>query len=112
MPVLVKLAPNPAFKPTDETKDAFDYAKRKGVFQIDYVTAMENIENSNGMYQIVAESAEAPAASVPRRLEDMTLDELKIMMLSLGIKTEKKMARKDVEALVRSRMAEVEITDE
>lgn len=109
MPAMVKLAPNPAFKATEETKADYDAAKAKGVMVVEYVTAMENIANSGGMYAIVAENAEAPASSVPRLLEDMTLDELKIMMLSLGIKTEKKMARKDVEALVRSRMAEIEI---
>lgn len=112
MPKMVKLAANPAFKPaTDEDKAALAAVKAKGAVEYDYVTAMENVANSRGLLVVVPDVAETQAMA-PRRLEDMSLEELKIMMLSLGIKTEKQMRRADVERLVRSRMAEIDITEE
>lgn len=112
MPKMVKLAANPAFKPaTDADKAALAAAKAKGPVEYDYVTAMENVANGNGLYVIVHDVAETQSMA-PRRLEDMSLEELKVMMLSLGIKTEKQMRRADVERLIRSRMAEIDIVEE
>lgn len=112
MPKMVKLAANPAFKPaTDADKAALAAAKAKGPVEYDYVTAMENVANGNSLYVIVPDVAETQSMA-PRRLEDMSLEELKVMMLSLGIKTEKQMRRADVERLIRSRMAEIDIVEE
>lgn len=112
MPKMVKLAANPAFQPaTDADKAALAAAKAKGPVEYDYVTAMENVANGNGLYVIVPDVAETQSMA-PRRLEDMSLEELKVMMLSLGIKTEKQMRRADVERLIRSRMAEIDIVEE
>ncbi len=112
MPKMVKLAANPAFKPaTDADKAALAAAKAKGPVEYDYVTAMENVANGNGLYAIAPDVAETQSMA-PRRLEDMSLEELKVMMLSLGIKTEKQMRRADVERLIRSRMAEIDIVEE
>jgi hypothetical protein len=112
MPIMVKLAANPAFKSTDPVAtEAWKVAKAKGTIEVDYVTAMENIQLSGGIYSIIPEATTAPAPG-PRRLEDMTLEELKVIMLSLGIKTEKQMKRSDIERLVRSKMAEIDIVEE
>lgn len=112
MPKMVRLAANPDFKPeTDEDKAAYAAAKKKGPFEVAYVTAIENIRNSRGMLHLhYVEPVEA-APPGPRRLEDMDLDELKVMMLSLGIKSEKKMKRDDVVRLIRSKMTEIEIEE-
>lgn len=111
MPKMVKLAANPAYKAeSDEDKALLKAVKAKGVVEYDYVTAMENMANSRGLYVIVPEVAEVQTMA-PRRLEDMGLEELKIMMLSLGIKSEKQMRRADVERLVRARMAEIDIVE-
>lgn len=112
MPKMVKLAANPAYKAvSDEDKALLKTIKAKGPVEYDYVTAMENIENSRGLYVIVPE-VEAAQSMAPRRLEDMSLEELKVMMLSLGIKTEKQMRRSDVERLVRAKMSEIDIVEE
>lgn len=113
MPKVVKLAPNPDYKAeTAEDKATFEAVKKRGKFDVSYVTAMENIRNSKGMLTVDYIEPEAAPVPGPRRLEDMDMDELKVMMLSLGIKTEKKMKRADVIGLIRSRMDEVEIEDE
>mgnify|MGYP003558917169 CR=1 FL=1 len=75
-------------------------------------TARENVKNSKGMLTFYAPEPVAAAAPAPRRLEDMDMDELKLSMLSLGIKTQKKMKRDDVIRLIRDRMSEVEIVDD
>jgi len=97
---------------TEETKAAFEAAKKKGPLVMDYVTAMENIQNSGGMYAIVPEGPVAPAAMAPRSLDDMDLTELKVMMLSLGVKTEKQMKKTDVVRLIKAKMAEIDIVED
>lgn len=111
MPVMVTLAANPAYQPTAETKAVYDEIKKKGPFLVDYVTAMENIANSGGMYAVVSQAAESAKAEV-RRIEDMSLDELKVVMLSLGIKPEKQMKRTDVVRLVLSKMTDIDIVED
>ena len=112
MPQMVKLAANKAYNPTNETKDAFALAKKQGEVLVDYVTAMENIQNSGGMYAIVPEGPVAPAPMAPRSLDDMDLTELKVMMLSLGVKTEKQMKKTDVVRLIKAKMAEIDIVED
>lgn len=112
MPKLVTLAANTAFKATEETKAAFEAAKKKGPLVMDYVTAMENIQNSGGMYAIVPEGPVAPSPMAPRSLDDMDLTELKVMMLSLGVKTEKQMKKTDVVRLIKAKMAEIDIVED
>ena len=112
MPVMVKLAANPAYKPTDATKADYALVKKQGEQSVDYVTAMENIQNSSGMYAIVPESPVAPSPMAPRALDDMDLSELKVMMLSLGVKTEKQMKKSDVIRLIKSKMEEIDIVED
>lgn len=113
MPKLVRLAASQTYVPeTDEDKKVFDAIKKRGVMEMSYVTARENVKNSKGMLTFYAPEPVAAAAPGPRRLEDMDMDELKLSMLSLGIKTQKKMKRDDVIRLIRDRMSEVEIVDD
>lgn len=112
MPKLVKIGPNPAFKPADaDQKAAFEAAKKKGAFTVPYVTAAENIKRSGGMFQFIQEQ-EAPAEIETQRLEDKPTDELKVMMLSLGIKTEKQMRKSDIIMLIRKKLDEVEVIED
>lgn len=114
MPKMVRLAPNLDYVPAaPEDKAAFDATKRRGKFEVSYVTAMENIRNSKGMLTVDYVEPNAAPDPGPRRLEDMDGDELKVMMLSLGLKTDKKkLKRDDVIRLIRSRMDEIEIDDD
>lgn len=111
MPAMVKLAANPNYKATTQEDDlVYKEIKKKGAVLVDYVTAMENVANSRGMYAVVPESGQ-PQKAEPRRIEDMTGEELKVTMLSLGIKTEKQMKRVDVIRLIQSKLAEIDIVD-
>lgn len=113
MPKMVRLAPNLDYVPeAAEDKKTFEAVKKRGKIEVSWVTAMENIKNSGGMLTVdYVEPVAAPEPG-PRRLEDMDSDELKVMLLSLGIKTQKKMKRDDVIRLIRSRMDEIEIDDD
>ncbi len=112
MPQMVKLAANPAFKATEETKAAYAHAKQQGQMLVDYVTAMENIQNSGGMYAIVPEGPVAQTPMAPRSLDDMDLSELKVMMLNLGVKTDKQMKKTDVIRLIKAKMDDIDIVED
>lgn len=45
------------------------------------------------------------------QLEAMAMDELKVMLLSLGVKTQKQMMRSQVIQLIRAKLSDVEIID-
>ena len=112
MPKMVRLAAAKGYKPkTEQDKANYEAIKKLPVREYDYVTAMENIENSGGMFEIVPEETAAVAATGPRSVDDMSNDELKLAMLSLGIKTEKKMKRSDMILLVKSRMMEIDVDE-
>lgn len=109
MPTMVKLAAAKGFKPSDPMQAAaYAEAKKAGPKDYDYVTAMENIRNSGGMYEILSEQPQVEAP-IPRSVDDMSNDELKLAMVSLGIKTEKRMKRTDMILLVKSRMMEIDV---
>lgn len=111
MPKFVKVEANPAYKPKDaEDKAAFEAAKKAGAKELPYVTAGENIRNSGGMFRIAPDQPEVEARGP--NLETMPIEDLKVMMLSLGIKTEKQMKRSDIVTLIRTKLDSVEIIDE
>lgn len=111
MPDYVKVEANPDYKPKDaEEKAAFEAAKKAGVQELPVVTATENVRNSNGMFRIVPnQPVEAPRGP---NLDTMPIEDLKVLMLSLGIKTEKQMKRSDIVTLIRTKLDSVEIIDE
>lgn len=109
MPDMVQIAFDPAFKPdTKEDKEAVEAAKKAGPKTVSRVTAVEAIRNSRGLYRIVAAEPEATAITEVR-LEDRSSDELKVMMLSLGITPRKQMKRTEIITLIQSRLDAVEI---
>lgn len=114
MPLMVKIGPNPNWKPAKDDAaqaETFKAIKAKGIFETDYVNAMECVSNSRGMYAIVAADPK-PVAEGPRALEDMTNDELKQMMLVAGITPQKQMKRGEVIKAIRLKLDAVEIADD
>lgn len=106
MPKMVTIHANPDFEnKRDETYQAIKKAPAKTV---PYQTALENIRNSKGAYTIMPEKKDK-AARINVELEDMDVHDLKVMMLSLGIKTSKKMKRSEVIQSIRTKLADVEI---
>lgn len=111
MPKMVKIAPNPDFKIGADTKDAYEAAKKKGAFEVPYITAIENVRRSGGMYKILAEKTPVAAPSGPWH-EGKSNADLLAMLLSLGIKTEKQMTRSQIVSLIERKMETVEIVPE
>lgn len=111
MPDMVTIEVDPSFKPTPDLKEQFEIAKRIGPKEVSDATAQEALRNSNGMYRIKETAPEVMEMPVVR-LEDKPLEELKLMMLQLGVKTEKQMKKSDVVALIQRKLDEVEIVDD
>ena len=112
MPRMMTIEANPNYQPeTPEQRAAWAAAKAGGRKTVAYVTAMENIRQSGGLYvPIMPDEAEVQAA--PRRLEDYSMEELKLTGINLGIKTEKRMKKADWIALIRRKLDEVDVGDE
>jgi len=109
MPKMVKMVLNRSYKP--ETAAEKKAVENFQPFTCAYVQAIENIHNSKGMLTIASEEPGTQAPG-PRRLEDMTPEELKVMLVSLGIRTQKQMKRSDVEALIRRKLDEVDVVED
>jgi hypothetical protein len=112
MPKMVEIGLNKLFKAeTDADKKAVEAAKRAGSITVPYVTALENIKLSRGLYALVENVATAPQPG-PRALEDMDYEELKLMMLTAGVTPQKVMKREDIIKSIRSKLAAIEIVGE
>lgn len=109
MPKIVTLEPNPEY----DHKSSAEYIaiKKRGSFKVPHLTAIENIRMSKGMYSIAPEKKNK-AQRINVDLEDMDPEDLKVMMLSLGVKTTKVMKRPDVIRLIRSKLEGVEIVED
>jgi hypothetical protein len=113
MPKMVTVKVNKDFKPsTPEEVAALAVAKKLPSRELPYVTAMENVKQSGGLYVIASQEPGPAQAPGPRALEDMSNDELKVMMLTTGIRPQKQMTRAEVIKSIRIKLAEVEIADE
>ena len=113
MPNTAIIEVNPDFKPTgkDETEQ-FAIAKKMGEKEVTYTTAVEAVQNSNGMYRLKSIIPDDKGQAPVQRLEDKPIDELKVMMLSLGIKTEKQMKKSDIVMLIQKKLDEIDVIDE
>ena len=112
MPVEVKIAASRAFKPSnDEERAAYAVAKSQGVKVMDVLTATDNVRLSGGMYEILPEVAPNAVEVKTPELEDLSLDQLKVMMLQTGVTPQKIMTKAQVIALIRGKLAQVQITE-
>lgn len=115
MPKMVKVGPNDLYKlpadATPEMKAAWASIQKSRPVDLDYVTAMENIQHSGNMYRLIMDEPGTMDPG-PRRLEDYSMEELKVMMLQVGVQTQKQMKRADVIRLIRAKLDEVEIEDD
>lgn len=115
MPIMVKIAVDPAFKPeTADEKEQFALAKKLGTKEVEFTTAKEAVKNSRGMYVIVpgSETKDEVAPPPERALSDMTNQELLRIMVGMGVKTEKQMKRSQIIQVIEKKLAEVEIIPE
>ena len=110
MPLMVDIEIVPdAVKQGLLTKAQYDAAQKK--INVDMVTAMENV--ASGVYRLVTTEPEAPAVPGPVRLEDMSVEDLKLLMLQSGVTpTGKTMKRDDIIALIRKKLDAVTIVED
>lgn len=115
MPLEVTIEVDPAYKPSDEEKEAYEAAKRKGPIKVDYVTGMENLRRAKGMYRLAYDPADGPAPAT-KRFEDMPDAELKQMMLQHGWKPgapghKKQVTRQDAIDFIKKQMDQIEFSE-
>lgn len=111
MVALVKVGPNPAFRPTKDQEAMWQQIKAEKPKMVSMVTAAENVKLSGGMYAILPESV-APAASAVLMPEEMSADALKLTALQLGVDLRKPMKKADLVAVVRKAMDAVQFVDD
>ena len=118
MPAMAIIEVDPAYKPgTPDDREQLEIAKRMGPREVEYQTALENVQNSRGMYRIKPDTStrpvDLPPATVPfGRLEDRSNEDLKLMLVQLGVRTEKQMRRSDIIRLINMKLEAVEILPE
>jgi hypothetical protein len=111
----VTLIPNPNFQPQGaEQKATYAAIVKKGAMErVPMVTARENIRLTGEMYAIKSEAEAGPSApTAALSLDDMSNDDLKIMMLKAGVTPQKQMKRPEIIKAIRIKLAEIEVVDE
>jgi len=115
MPLTVRMEVNPDYSPSSpEDKATYAALVKTGAPNnpVSYVTALENVRYSRGMLKIKNEG-EKTGVKVETNLEDMDMEQLKIMMLAAGATPSKKsMTRAEVIQVIRTKLAALEIVDE
>ncbi len=107
------IEPDPSYKPkTPDDKAAWEAVTKLGRVKVDAPGAREAIRDSRGMYRIVPTEASAAAAVAPRAIADMSIDELKLMALTLGYKIEKQMKRSDLVAWLEKQVEALPVIDD
>ncbi len=113
MPNMVTLEANPDFKTENpEEKAAFAKIKKRKPFQASFVSAMQSVKLSKGMYRIKAEEKQ-PTVSAATLLEDMTTEQLKETAVGMGMTIAKqRMSKADLLKSIRSRLSNVKVTED
>lgn len=111
MPQMVTIKPTADFKPEQKDASAWKAVKDAGEKRVSYVTAVEAVRQSKGMYEIVQD--EPSAVMTAPRLEDMDINALKQMYLQVGGQiTGKQMKRSEIITAIRAKLDQVEIVDD
>jgi len=115
---MVRVGPNPTYKlpkDTDAAKAAkpiWEKIKAERPMSMSYVSAMDNVKNSGGMYAILPEASAETSSPGVRMPEEMTADELKLTGLQLGVDLSKPMKKADLVKAVRIAMDKVQLLED
>ena len=110
----------PVDRPKDFTKVGFlvrdwEHASKIGEMEVPYITAIEAVRHSKGMYQILADESAPP---IEVKVGGLTLDQmdgaqLKLMAVHLGTTLRKKNIRiSELRAMVKAKLDAVEVIDD
>lgn len=109
MPDMSQIEPNPDFKPTNAAeRAAFADVQKQGRVKTTIATAKENVLRGYGMWRMVSKGS-AAEKTLAARVAAMSDDELRVALLTFGIKTEKQMKRADYEKLVADRLSKIDM---
>lgn len=115
MPKMVRMEVNPDYTPGNpEDAATFKALQKAGAPKnpLPYVTGLENIRNSRGMLRLKTEG-QRTGVKIETNLEDMSIEQLKVMMLAAGATpTKKAMTRDEVIQTIRTKLAALEVVDE
>lgn len=111
---VVRIGPTPGFKPSKDQAEAWEKIKGQSPKSLPYVSAMENVKLSGGMYAILPDLTAAPSVgSAIKMPEEMSRDELTLTALQLGIDmSRKQMKRAEIVKAVRLKMSEVVLLED
>ena len=113
---MVRVGIDPDYKLDSDASDEHkklvkSLRKANKIDTMSYQTALENIKNSGGLFRILPEEP-VTKVRMETRLEDHSNEELKIMMLNLGVKTSKQMNKDQIITSIRKKLSEIEIVDD
>lgn len=114
MPKMVTVIPNKHFV---FQGDAAQKAAQKKIFdalkphKVSYIQARENLRAMKGML-LIEEDDPKPSDPGFTPLQDRSIAELKVMMASMGVKTEKQMTKSEIVALITKKLDDIEVTDD
>lgn len=110
---MVRVGPAPGFKPAPAQAETWAKIKGEQPKTLAYVTAMENVKLSGGMYAILPDEGAQTVAVGVRMPEDMTRDELVLTALQLGVDMSKKQMKKaELAKAVRLAMEKVALLED
>lgn len=102
------------FKAVKFTMADWEAATKRGILTVPYVTALENIRQSRGLYEFVPEAkAEMEVKVEGLSLDKMANDQLKLLVLQLGYRQIKKtMKREDLIKFAQAKLDSLTIADD
>lgn len=118
MPNMVTIEPNPDWEAPEKgvtaAKAEYEAVKARGALSVSFVSALEAIALSKGMYRIRPEASAAPQQIAAVPLDRMASEDLKRLFFSMGGKTPtgKQMKRSEIIAWIEKQTAEFEILDD
>lgn len=111
--VVVTPVKKPAsFKDVKFTAEEWAEANRIGPVNVSENEVGEVLRLSRGLYEMVKPPAEVQVKVDGMSIDDMPVETLKLMALSMGITIRKQMRGSDLRELVRRKVSEIEITDD
>lgn len=113
--VTIKVVEKPAsFEGVKFTLQDWETASKKApALTLPAASALENVKNSKGLYEIVPEKKEIEVNVGGMSLNEMSSMQLKLVAANLGVTMKRKnIKRSDLEALVTKKLEETIVIDE
>lgn len=109
MAKIVQIEATPGFKAENKAQaEAYEAAVKAGILSVPYTTAVENIKLAGGIYRFVPAPVVEQGGVDLVPLHERKADELKMMLLTLGIEPKAGMKKAEMAAAITARLASIE----